>query len=856
MKHTDSKWIRYLTLSLCLLVSSICVLAGRETAIRTYNTSKIEYSRYIADDSKEYLQLKWDGLDMSDKSGEPELPVEYIRFLVPIYTKVTGVKVSCSPVSSETIGTQIYPAQPPVAIGDARSAEFTPPLESAYSHDYPFRAEYISDGFIDGCNHIVTVAVYPVAYNPSTGYIAYTDSVSVTLEYEDCDASELTSKPIIPPHRSAYLNLERLVVNADKVSDRNYVCRSVNKNRTSEYYYIITPRKLKDAFEDLVVWKRQKGYNVVLKCIEDIYEDSRYQIGSQHTVSDTIPPEEILDTAMSLRCYLKDEFASNGRFFCLLAGDWRTSMPMRKFYHYYSDSIKTEFGQMYVPSDRYFSDLTSPFKLKKLNNSITNIADMSNSISHEIDLGRILCATNQEVRNYIHKLIIYEANPGYGDNDYLSNAFLFEGCNYEWVDGIFKHSGCLITNMQSRLKNIRDEIEQTFKFTLLQDNSHLASSDTASLDPLSINLDSNQGYPPTGPQLISLMQENGLTMWYSHGSPHGFLSSAYSKFVVNSTEEGVGKFPYHSPRTTPLAGSGLDNMNNYNKPMFVFASSCSQAPFDVIEQLWDGEVKKYSLPNVGHALLTKGKNGAVGAILSSRDGYTDGGKMYLNFFSCISENSIASDAFNKSYTNGSYNSFAFNFHGDPEFRIWLGKPEKFAYELLSTPESIIVNGLQSGTTYTMYDAGEVLLENSVLDSTSSITIPNSHDGEYCISFWKQDLLPIITLIARQGNLTESKRYIVRDALIGNTTPSQSTYTISSGGYLSVRAIDNFSVNSGFIVESGGEAVFECDKTVELSGGVVRKGGKLTIKSNQVKIGNGFKVEAGGELKIIKTNINQ
>lgn len=119
--------------------------------------------------------------------------------------------------------------------------------------------------------------------------------------------------------------------------------------------------------------------------------------------------------------------------------------------------------------------------------------------------------------------------------------------------------------------------------------------------------------------------------------------------------------------------------------------------------------------------------------------------------------------------------------------------------------------------------------------------------------WKTGYLPIITLLGQRGTLSAPKRYVVRDVILGNQTPSESTYTITSGGVLSVKAIDNVALYSGFIVDENGEALIECDGTVNLNGGLVRSGGKLTIKAKNVKIGSGFKVEAGGKFKIEKTN---
>lgn len=849
-----------------LLTSTLSVSAATETAVRTYDTSGLHYSTHVVTDSIHFVKIDWEGMNVTATPGAPELPVEYIRFLVPVYTKVTGVTVSGANIFDENINTPIFPAQEPQIVGSEVPADFTMPDAEAYSADYPIRAEYVDDGFVDGCNHIVTVAVYPMSYNPTTGYLAYTDQLTVTLEYESCDASVLTSTPIFPPHRSRYLDLENMVVNPSVVSNRNYAPRVKASNDTIEYYYIITPRNLKDAFEDLVAWKRQKGYHVVVKSIEDVYADSRYAINSIYTsIQDGVEyQEEVKDSAMSLRCYLKDQFAEHGQFFCLLVGDWRTPMPMRKFVgEYFKNEIydidNIDNSPILVPSDKYFVDLGTKYDLVILDNHSIYTDTISSNFDPTINVGRVFCSTSEEVSNYIHKLILYEGNPGRGDNDYLGKVFHFESCNLHWENDVFNHVSCLIATMQSGLQQLRNKMrEHGFDFTLLQDNTHVFYPSNVPLDPESIELPSSDGYFPTGEQLINQIQENGISLITSHGSPHGFIASA-RKHILYNREDAIGQFPYISSKYSNLPGSGLDNMTNFNKPIFFFANSCSLAPYDELVVLWDGEQRVYTGSNFGHSFMSSGLYGAVGAILSSRPSFTDGGSMFINYASNIFNQPIASISFQNVCNNLSkledHNRYVYNFHGDPEFEIWLGKPNVFNYTLNPTSERVSVSGISSGISCILSNGEDNIVKTnfSGLIANRPIIFTNPFEGEYCFSMWKTGYLPIITLLGQRGTLSAPKRYVVRDVILGNQTPSESTYTITSGGVLSVKAIDNVALYSGFIVDENGEALIECDGTVNLNGGIVRPGGKLTIKAKNVKIGTGFKVEAGGKFKIEKIN---
>ncbi|HBC21795.1 MAG TPA: hypothetical protein DC009_06940, partial [Porphyromonadaceae bacterium] len=54
--------------------------AGTEQAVRTYDTSALS-SVGVTAEGVQYTRLSWEGLEMTAAPGEPELPVEYVRFL-------------------------------------------------------------------------------------------------------------------------------------------------------------------------------------------------------------------------------------------------------------------------------------------------------------------------------------------------------------------------------------------------------------------------------------------------------------------------------------------------------------------------------------------------------------------------------------------------------------------------------------------------------------------------------------------------------------------------------------------------------------------------------------------------------
>ncbi|HBC20895.1 MAG TPA: hypothetical protein DC009_02105, partial [Porphyromonadaceae bacterium] len=86
--------LTYLLTSLATAITGILAAQARsEQAVRTYDTSAL-CSKGVTAEGVQYTRLSWEGLEMTASPGEPELPVEYVRFLVPVYTNNFTATVS------------------------------------------------------------------------------------------------------------------------------------------------------------------------------------------------------------------------------------------------------------------------------------------------------------------------------------------------------------------------------------------------------------------------------------------------------------------------------------------------------------------------------------------------------------------------------------------------------------------------------------------------------------------------------------------------------------------------------------------------------------------------------------------
>lgn len=852
---------------LAMVLVALSAAAGTETARRVYDASKLEVKVKTADDGNRYTHFNWEGLDHTAEVGAPELPVEYIRFLVPVYVKVTDVKVTTSPMLNARLMAPVFPVQQPQTTNQTAPAEFTPRDLNAYSTTYPVRAEYIDDGFMDGCNHLVTVAVYPVSYNPTSGTYQVASQIDVTLEYADCSEREMSSAPIFPPFQSKYLDLPSMVVNPEKASNLSYAPRkkATVKDNIRERYYIITPRNLADAFSDLVTWKRQKGYEVIVKNIEDVYADSRYAIGARYEFSkDTIVT--VLDSAMSLRCYLRDEFKGHGHYFCLLAGDWRTPMPIRKatpgdsVFSYYDKETKVSYYNHVtnncedaIPTDAYFANLTKMDTLvKRKYMNILSVDNKSIDFNNSISIGRLLCATPVEVINYVNKVILYEGNPGYGDNSYLSSAMFFVGCGRYWnkEKQEFYHDGCNIIDSNIRL--LRNYLTFFEKQYLFQDSYHAEKKGPLDEDAIKSKFEDG----PSASEVIEYINNCGFSSWHAHGTPYG-IACAANGHVIYPHDNMICSYPYNKNYHS-YDKAGLNNLNNSNKPNFIFSVSCDNAPFDVYKWSENTESEfKFDKVNLGRALTTEYKSGAVGAIMNTRVGYIGvTSNIERTFFTEIKSNPKVGYSLREGILKNSRNwdqyvhdKLTLSLIGDPEFEMWLGKPKTMPIAVTAKKEGFeIIGNLNENAIVCINNGTDDFIIDGV--NTDGSHFNNYSDGEYCVSIWNSGYLPIIKLIAYRGILESEKRYIVREAELGHENKSENiSYLVGGGGKLSVRALDAIKVYSGFDICSDGIAELSCDQSISLNGGIVQSGGRLIIRAKDVKFGPGFKVMPGGILEI-------
>ncbi len=761
-----------------------------------------------------YTRLVWDGMEKTYETGLPELPVRYLRFVVPQYTKNFSVEILNSSVA--TTFTVPYPvvAAADCPVSNYEYANLT--VDAGYDKTmYPNASIgcVYQNNMLEGCVHIVTVALYPVIYDAAAESLKVYDSIEFNLSYDDCLPEEMDIPYLPDASPSGMINLSSLTVNYGDASGPLGIATYAASVK-QPHYYIITDSSLVSAFNELVEWKRNKGYIVNVVSIQSILSKPKYTVGSN---------AELVDEAAALRAYLYDEyckFKNDGPFFCLLAGDTDTEVPIRYTRQKNDLNIPDNIENAYIPTDNYFGDLLTPWSLQLCSDGLYSMYYLDTQYNSTIYVGRLLCHTAQEVKNYTHKLLIYEANPGYGDNSYLTKAFYFAQ-----------------VGLNSTIEKCAKSLGIDYEIVL-------------------DNLISNGNNPlgPSGETIIKKINKVGYSSWFGHGNPGSVEVSGKenNKILAITALDCYGKNDVY---IADAPNNGLDNLTNFTKPAIVNTVSCTVAPFD---KLPGYESVTY---NMAQAFTVAGKFGGPAFIGNTREGLLKSSSTLQEEFGLhIHQNPKISIAESLAKMTNTYKDkrilTAHNLIGDPEFEMWLAQPKEWKVNISDSRNNLKVEGtdLKDGTLVVRTLHNEYL-SSSILDEKEiEVSLACFTKEESCMrlmSLWKRGYLPIIRL-ATCGDKIQgwTKDFVVRDAFLGgNLSGQKSTDEIAfTESTVSIKAIDEVTLYDNFKIGENGNLTVECNNSVEVASSIA-DGGSLKVTAGRVRLEKGFTVAKGGFLNI-------
>ena len=815
--------------------------AGEIAYTLVLDTNDLSISEVTGNNGEKYTRLHLQDGVSDGIPGSCEVPMRILKFVVPTYSHNYRIEVTGRYENEDiTLSAPLFPCQEPVPTS-ATSIEFTNPDKSVYGADKTDLTPQINtETLMDGWDHIVAVAVNPLIFKDDNTLI-FSHRLDVKLHYDTCSAEELRFSPVFTFAAAQKESLGDLVVNPTSLDRPKSSMTKAALLYRPEYYYIIVPENLKDGVERLAMWKRQKGYTVVVTTIESILNSPDYQVGS----TTSIP-----DEAASLRTYLQDEYANiKDSFYCLLVGDYRTSMPIRKGIIANPDMEYGVFnfnGENYVPTDNYFSDLTRQYIYysREFDGKLQYYIDTNDATySSNIIVGRLLPASKEDLDIYTDKLILYETNPGLGDTAYLDRAMAFE----------------------HKDMNLADSWQTCYR-TFLQNNYY--SDCTWLVDHGDASL--------TGQEVILNMKDVGFASWHGHGNP-GSITTCRASGTGNGGKAILSLSSYGNMKTDiagPGNGKGLDDLDNPLKPFVAYSMSCITTPFDLYK--YDDEEKEGELSigrtfpldyTIGGSFTCGGYYGGVAFIGNTREGYIGtSSNLEMEFVREIIKNRKIGNSYQQGKLNrysgskgGSYITskvlFGNSLIGDPELEMWLRSPRQMtSLEFNPSKTNLVIKGDELNESNIFITNGYECISNFKSYSSNSLSMTLNalpQTGINIFSIWKTDYLPkIFMLTSNSLNFPfydTVKDYVVTDGWLGVYDTAK--FVVGRNSSFKIGAFNSFNCGSMLEIENGGSISIKCDKDVDLTGPIIKEGGNMTVKGATITLGPGFQCEKGGELSI-------
>lgn len=820
---------------LAVVVASIPIvgLADIQHSI-AFSVDKLTVSQdTISDDV--YCKVTYEGLFNTALPGYPSLPVKHLTFSVPY----DAYNITVSAVGSEdeyiTLPAMLIPEQAPQVSNSTSYTEFTPPADNAYSGDQYSPAEIagiVEDGYLEGDNHLITIAISPLKYNPEKEKVVLYKQIDITISYRSGDGTTpLSIQPILRKTATgrdiSVANVKSVVANPTQVDGflaPLSMALMANNDTTSVYEYcIVTSRELAPAFNRLVALKRHKGYNAGIVCMEDIITNPLFAEGDDVS--------GIIDDAGKLRAYLRYSL-SHGCKFVLLGGK-QPHVPFR----YANDGWTSgDENDPRIPTDMYFGELQSNWDSDQ--DGIYGEKNDNIEFFPDIYVGRLPCKNQEEAGNYIDKLIKYELNPGNGDYDYLSRSF----CSYS----------------TSMLKSgDKTKIEKNI----------------GNIFPQYTSVSQNESYP-CGSEVISLLNSEKpfYISLHGHGGPNGILLTdtkwSYPSGVYNNQYAyGINALDNETTYIKQEENNGLDCLNNKNYPGIMYSMSCTTMPYDI----YTNADTTYNVTyNVGES-YTLGKDyGGVAYLGNTRVGAMGTSTTIEHYFleQLLSGETTISKA--EAYSKINFSSFlgtvnrhlklAHNLYGDPSIDVWTNVPSKFtdAEIGLSRNESSIdiYWSALKGSTVVAYDLDGTLVRKEA--TSNSCTIDGISSNSHII-IYRHDMIPFVAPIQIQkANVKKSQYFLASSANIGilaDANRETGEVVFSQGADFTVEALEDVVLGSGVTIESGAKLTIKTSGKCHIYGVTVKSGGNLVIEASESNMNYAAVTAEKGATVIIKNNIN-
>lgn len=626
-----------------LIVFALFVCFGQSDTLAVSRSLSFSAADLTFGQERGFQRLSLAGCGLMGEIGKPQLPVKYLRLIIPQDMDVDSVVIS-NQASVQVQGSYyIFPAQHPVYDFQPVTYPFVEPDSIIYNSSEPFPeklAQPVRHDFFDGCNRISTIAVYPVQYQPAESTLTLYTAFSLELSFKPA-----TGRAIQPRLRAAHLQrtydrfLRYMVDNSEDIPAYGCGPQILGKGGGGGIpepeeppfyeYVIVTHDSLKNYFDTYKSWMYRKGLDCGVVTLSEIYDF--------YVKGDTIGATSIIDNPGSIRTYLCNAWA-NGAVYALLAGVAKGVFPSPAI-----DVVPVRVGAYdedpspftptdsatywkWIPTDLYYSEFNGDWEEDDDGNYGEPEPEDGVEYAPEIFVGRLPCVSGQDIMNWTEKVLQYEIIPGDSDFTYLTRHLCGQADKGE------TNNECL--DVRTRF------IAQGWT------TSTLTGSDS-----------------PTGSEYIDSMSSGyAFVDWHHHGEPHAAYVSGAPKAMVTTYDA--------YPDTIAETGNGLDNLANDGQYSVLYAVNCKLAAYDIAHY-----TEKLSVAE-GFSLFEK--RGGPCFLANTRRGYPafsiDLERMFLDTLFSAELTLSQAEAYSKweysPYSMGHELAFSHNLIGDPQLYAW------------------------------------------------------------------------------------------------------------------------------------------------------------------------------------------
>jgi hypothetical protein len=373
--------MKKLTATFFLMLFSAGIFAG--TVEYTYY-----YNAPVVKQSGAFTTVSFDNTFLTGKTGEPALPYQAVRLLLPPGEEAISVSYSFGNESFLEGNYLLYPKQPsrPYSVsGDDIFHKSNEIYESQNAYPSVAWGEY-STHFLNGHSFLLTTFT-PVSYVPANGKVSFFQKITITIETR---TTERSSRALENLNTSPKINdrISTLAQNPSMISA--YPAKST---REGEYQIlIITPQNFESYYQPLIDLYLVRGFKTEIATMENIEANSTGQ-----------------DLPEKMRNYIIAEYQAHGIEHVLLGGDAEI-VPYRGFYCIaYSSSTYEDSN---IPADLYFSALDGNWN----NDGDGYWAEIGeDDLLPDVSVARFPVSTVSQLQKLMHKTISYQDSPVLGE---------------------------------------------------------------------------------------------------------------------------------------------------------------------------------------------------------------------------------------------------------------------------------------------------------------------------------------------------------------------------------------------------------------------------------------------------------